>query len=76
MNPLGVLCARDVIDPASTGDTPSHSVDADMDIRELMAYFDESFTRVSVVENGEVLGEVPQDSILHTLVAERSERTV
>ncbi len=68
MNPLGVLRARDVMTDAKQVSDSAHSVDADMKIRALMDYFDESIPSVAVVEEGQVLGHVTKDSILDNLI--------
>ncbi len=68
MNPLGVLRARDVMTGGKQVSDSAHSVDADMKIRDLMDYFDESIPSVAVVDEGQVLGHVTKDSILDNLI--------
>lgn len=70
MNPLGVLCARDVLSPV-TG-TPEQSVDADADIRDVMTLVSQTGSAVGVKENGELIGEVTKDRVLSKLLDPRS----
>lgn len=70
MNPLGVLCARDVMQP-STGEY-SAQVSADADIRAVMETARGSDTPTSVIENGTVVGEITSASILGKLLDPRS----
>jgi glycine betaine/proline transport system ATP-binding protein len=70
MNPLGVLCARDLIEPATT--KPAVMVKADMDVREIMEQFgrgDEPI--VGVMEGEELIGQISTDRILAKLVDPR-----
>ena len=67
MNPLGVLCARDLVEPATT--KPAVMVKADMDVREIMEQFgrgDEPI--VGVMEGEELIGQISTDRILAKLV--------
>ncbi|SLN34352.1 Glycine betaine/L-proline transport ATP-binding protein ProV [Roseovarius albus] len=70
MNPLGVLCARDVIEPANG--TPSVTVAPDTDIREVMARIGDSDVPVGIIENGEIIGQVTKDRVLQKLLDPRS----
>lgn len=70
MNPLGVLCARDLVEPA-TG-TPAATVHADMDVRDIMKQFgrgDEPV--VGVLEDGKLIGQISTDRILAKLIDPR-----
>ena len=70
MNPLGVLCARDLVEPATT--KPAVMVKADMDVREIMEQFgrgDEPI--VGVMEGEELIGQISTDRILAKLVDPR-----
>ncbi|PIE13912.1 MAG: choline ABC transporter ATP-binding protein [Rhodobacterales bacterium] len=70
MNPLGVLCARDVMEPA-TG-TPGVTVPPDHDIREVMEMIGKTDAPVGVIENGELLGQVSRDRVLAKLLDPRA----
>lgn len=71
MNPLGVLCARDLIEPADT--TPEIIVDADVDVRAVMEEFGRAETPVvGVVEDGKIIGQISTDRILAKLCNPRS----
>lgn len=70
MNPLGVLCARDLVEPATT--KPAVMVKADMDVREIMEQFgrgDEPI--VGVMEGDNLIGQISTDRILAKLVDPR-----
>ncbi len=69
MNPLGVLCARDVMQPAST--VQSHTVDPETDIQDVMQTVTTTGQAVSVIDNGEVIGEITKDSVLAKLLDPR-----
>ncbi|WP_050929347.1 choline ABC transporter ATP-binding protein [Aestuariivita boseongensis] len=69
MNPLGVLCARDVMDPAEG--TPPHSVAPDATIQEVMEAAMETKEPVGVVANGKLLGQISYDGILQRLLDPR-----
>ena len=67
MNPLGVLCARDVMEEAS-GDH-AMTLAPDSDIREVMHH-----TRsgpVAVIENGQVIGQITPQGVLERLLDPR-----
>jgi len=67
MNPLGVLCARDVMEEAS-GDH-AMTLPPDSDIREVMHH-----TRsgpVAVIENGQVIGQITPQGVLERLLDPR-----
>jgi glycine betaine/proline transport system ATP-binding protein len=70
MNPLGVLCARDVTEPA-TG-TPERSVGPDTDIREVMGIVNETGRPVGVTENGRLMGQITRETVLAKLLDPRS----
>ena len=69
MNPLGVLCARDVMDPAEG--TPPHSVAPDATIQEVMEAAMSTKEPVGVVEDGKLLGQISYDGILQRLLDPR-----
>ena len=70
MNPLGVLCARDVLTPAK--DTPEQSVSPETDIRDVMKLVSETGQPVGVVEDGKLIGEVTKDRVLSKLLDPRN----
>jgi glycine betaine/proline transport system ATP-binding protein len=66
MNPLGVLTARDVMQPVpGTGDR----VPADMPVREILKRFAESPAPLAVAEAGKVIGTVTPESVAARLGA-------
>jgi glycine betaine/proline transport system ATP-binding protein len=69
MNPLGVLCARDVMEPL----TGAHDVvvQADADIRAVMGKIDAAGAVAAVEENGAVIGQITKDRILAKLLDPR-----
>ena len=70
MNPLGVLCARDVLTPAKG--TPEQSVSPETDIRDVMKLVSETGQPVGVVEDGKLIGEVTKDRVLSKLLDPRN----
>lgn len=66
MNPLGVLCARDVMIPAEG--TPALSVDPEEHIQDVMEKVTGTVAAVGVVENGVLLGQITRDSVLAKLL--------
>lgn len=69
MNPLGVLCAHDVLVPLEG--SPAVSVNHDTDIREVMEKIRETGRPVGVIENGALIGQVTEDRILQKLLDPR-----
>jgi glycine betaine/proline transport system ATP-binding protein len=69
MNPLGVLCARDVMEPADG--TPEITVPPDTDIREVMKSVTETGRPVGVTENGRLVGQITRDAVLAKLLDPR-----
>jgi glycine betaine/proline transport system ATP-binding protein len=69
MNPLGVLCARDVMDPPAG--TPQQSVGPDATIQQVMEAAMRAEGPVGVVEDGQVLGQISYDGILQRLLDPR-----
>ena len=70
MNPLGVLCARDVMEPVEG--TPKVTVGPDTDIREVMDKVGHTGAPVGVEENGKIVGQVTKDRVLAKLLDPRS----
>jgi glycine betaine/proline transport system ATP-binding protein len=66
MNPLGVLCARDVMEPV--GGVPVDTVAPDTGIRDVMARVGATGAPVGVVEGGQVIGQVTKDTVLARLL--------
>jgi glycine betaine/proline transport system ATP-binding protein len=69
MNPLRILSARDVMEPAKR--RPGRSVDPETDIRSVMALVRAESGPVGVVEDGYLLGQVTADTILARLLDPR-----
>jgi glycine betaine/proline transport system ATP-binding protein len=69
MNPLGVLCARDVMGPAEA--MQAEAVGPEDDIRDVMGRVMRSGRPVSVVEDGALLGEISKDGVLARLLDPR-----
>jgi glycine betaine/proline transport system ATP-binding protein len=70
MNPLGVLCARDVMEPVDS--TPKVTVGPDTDIREVMDRVGHTGAPVGVLEDGQIIGQVSKDRVLAKLLDPRS----
>lgn len=70
MNPLGVLCARDVMEPAEG--KPKHTVGPDETIQSVMEKVHATGSPVGVVEGGKVIGQVTKDTVLAKLLDPRS----
>ena len=70
MNPLGVLCARDVVEPVTV--TPQITVSPDTDIRDVIAQIGDSTTAVGVEVDGKLIGQITKDRILAKLLDPRS----
>ncbi|ETX16513.1 hemolysin [Roseivivax halodurans JCM 10272] len=65
MNPLGVLRARDVMEPAAG--TPEHTVDANCPVADVMARLTEAGGPVAVEEAGRIIGQVSSAGIVKHL---------
>jgi len=71
MNPLEVLVARDLLEPATI--KPKFTVDGETDVREVMAQFGRGDTPVvGVVEHGKLIGQISSDRILAKLIDPRN----
>jgi len=66
MNPLGVLCARDVMEPAAG--VPAEVVAPDTDIRTVMARVGATGAPVGVEDRGRLVGQVTKDTVLARLL--------
>ncbi|MEO9780122.1 MAG: choline ABC transporter ATP-binding protein [Sedimentitalea sp.] len=70
MNPLGVLCARDVMEPVGHP-APIDSVEPDMMIQDVMTQVIETGRPVGVMVDGEIIGQISGDSVLAKLLDPR-----
>jgi glycine betaine/proline transport system ATP-binding protein len=70
MNPLGVLCARDVMQAAS-GSATGDPVGPDTLIKDVMDRVRQTGKPVSVTDNGQVIGEITKDTVLDKLLDPR-----
>ncbi|MBS1301202.1 choline ABC transporter ATP-binding protein [Loktanella sp. SALINAS62] len=70
MNPLGVLCARDVMEP--TVGTPQASVGADESVRSVMEQVRKTDAPIGVMQDGAIIGQVTSDSVLTKLLDPRA----
>ncbi len=69
MNPLGVLCAADVMEPA--GPDLAETVPPDTDIREVMERVTATGHPVGVMRDGEVIGQITRETVLTKLLDPR-----
>jgi len=70
MNPLGVLCARDVMEPASGA--PEHCVAPDATIQQVMEQAQGHDKPVGVTDQGRVIGQITRNRILAKLLDPRT----
>lgn len=70
MNPLGVLTARDVMEPMSAEATGEIAASAKLEA--LLPHFEASDTPLRVIEEGEALGQVTKTAILSRLLTPRA----
>ena len=70
MNPLGVLCARDIMQPAR-GAATGEPVDAEAPITEVIPRLRGTTAPVPVTEGGAAIGEITADSLLGKLTDPR-----
>jgi glycine betaine/proline transport system ATP-binding protein len=69
MNPLGVLCARDVMGPVAG--TPPRSVPAEATIRQVMEASQNAPGPLGVTDRGALVGQITRDRILAKLLDPR-----
>ena len=69
MNPLGVLCARDVMEPTDT--VPAITVAPDAEIQSVMETVMQTGQPVGVIEDGQVVGQITKDGVLAKLLDPR-----
>ena len=69
MNPLGVLCARDMTEPAPQ--PPDTTVDGGTPVHDIMDLLSRTHA-IGVSEDGRLLGQVTRDTVLAKLVSPRS----
>lgn len=67
MNPLGVLTARDVMEPGETS-TAAQSLDAETPVKEIMDLMSKGVAELVVTENGRNLGLVRTSSLMAKLI--------
>ena len=65
MNPLGVLCARDMMEPTSA--VPDRTIGPDDAVGEVIDLILESGDSVGVAQDGKVIGQISRQSILRRL---------
>lgn len=70
MNPLGVLCARDVMEPVGD-EQPSDTVAPEAEIRDVMSQVIATGRPVGVLEDGSVIGQISGASVLARLLNPR-----
>ncbi|MEO1733659.1 MAG: choline ABC transporter ATP-binding protein [Pseudomonadota bacterium] len=70
MNPLGVLAARDVLEPCNG--TPEVTVPAEADIRAVMQKLGGTDGPLGVMENGTLIGQISKDRVLRKLIDPQS----
>ncbi|MFQ5439232.1 MAG: choline ABC transporter ATP-binding protein [Paracoccaceae bacterium] len=70
MNPLGVLCARDVMVPVRG--EQAVSVDADAEIQAAMSEIERGAQSVGVTQDGDLIGQITASSLLARLGGKRS----
>lgn len=70
MNPLGVLCARDVMVPVRG--EQAVSVDADAEIQAAMSEIERGAQSVGVTQDGDLIGQITASSLLARLGGQRS----
>ncbi len=68
MNPMGVLTARDVMEPGDTSGAPG--VDPDLAVREVMARLRDE-AELSVSENGKSIGKITRGGVMARLLDPR-----
>ncbi len=71
MNPLGVLCARDVMtgDPV---DNSAKSVESEAYIQEVMQHIENGAESVNVTHEGEIIGQITSASVMKKLLDPRA----
>jgi glycine betaine/proline transport system ATP-binding protein len=70
MNPLGVLCARDVMEP--TSGTPAHCVAPNATIQQVMEQAQGHDKPVGVTDQGKIIGQITRNRILAKLLDPRA----
>ena len=70
MNPLGVLCARDLIEPANG--TPARTLPDDASIQTVMRAAQGHDAPIGVTRDGALIGQITRDRILGKLLDPRS----
>ncbi|MGB7318780.1 MAG: choline ABC transporter ATP-binding protein [Planktotalea sp.] len=71
MNPLGVLCARDVMETDPVG-KPKISVTSDASIQEVMQHFENGESIVGVTHKASAIGQITSASVMKKLLDPRA----
>ncbi len=70
MNPLGVLCARDLVEPLSGGQ-PDTTLPAEASIQQVMQAAQDDNQPIGVAEDGKIVGQITRNRILAKLLDPR-----
>jgi glycine betaine/proline transport system ATP-binding protein len=71
MNPLGVLTARDAMEPTPGAFPTSGNADADAPIRDVMSQLRGDVRAVTLTEDGKVIGQITREGVLKRLLNPR-----
>jgi glycine betaine/proline transport system ATP-binding protein len=71
MNPLGVLTARDAMEPTPGAFPTSGNADADAPIRDVMSQLRGDVRAVTLTENGKVIGQITREGVIKRLLNPR-----
>ena len=71
MNPLGVLTARDAMEPTPGTFPTSGNADADAPIRDVMSQLRGEVRAVTLTENGKIIGQITREGVIRRLLNPR-----
>ncbi len=71
MNPLGVLTARDAMEPTPGTFPTSGNCDADAPIRDVMSQLRGDVRAVTLTENGKIIGQITREGVIRRLLNPR-----
>ncbi len=71
MNPLGVLTARDAMEPTPGAFPTSGNADVDTPIRDVMSQLRGDVRAVTLTENGKVIGQITREGVIKRLLNPR-----
>ena len=71
MNPLGVLTARDAMEPTPGAFPTSGNADADAPIREVMSQLRGHVRAVTLTEQGKIIGQITREGVIRRLLNPR-----